>query len=207
MKRKTILRGWMVILVIVVLLPFGAWAAAAGLIVHSAPSHADALVVLAGSATYLERVHHAAQLFNAGRAPLIVLTNDNVRSGWSTEQQSNPLFVEKAANELKLQGVPAQMIEILPGAVSSTYDEALRVRDHWREHSWRSLVVVTSAYQSRRALWTMRRVFQGENVVIQMDPAPLGEQSPSSATWWCHWLGWKLVPGEYAKIVYYRIKY
>lgn len=206
MTRKTIIRGSTVILLIIVLLPFGAWVAAEGLIVRSAPSHADAVVVLAGSATYLERVHHAAQLFNAGRAPLIVLTNDNVRSGWSVEQQSNPLFVEKAVDELKRQGVPAGVIEILPGPVSNTYDEALRVRDHRRD-GWRSLVVVTSAYQSRRALWTMRRVFQGEDIAIQIDPAPVGEQSPSTATWWCYRLGWKLVPGEYAKIIYYRIRY
>ena len=46
-----------------------AWAAAQWLIVRAELSHADALVVLAGSSAYTERALHAAQLFNEGRAP------------------------------------------------------------------------------------------------------------------------------------------
>src|SRR5947208_9632859 len=207
MKRTLLIRGSLITLLLVLLWPLAAWAAAEGLIVRSETSHADALIVLAGSATYLERAHHAAQLFKNSRAPLIVLTNDNVRSGWSAEQQRNPLMVERATEELKRQGVPAEKIEIVPGVVSNTYDEAMHLRDYTRERGWRSVLVVTSAYQSRRALWTLRYVFQDAKVSIGMDPAEPGEQSPRPATWWWHRLGWKLIPGEYAKIIYYRIKY
>jgi uncharacterized SAM-binding protein YcdF (DUF218 family) len=183
------------------------WVAAEALIVSSDLAHADALVVLAGSSTYLERTHRAAQLFKEGRAPKIILTNDNLKSGWSAEEERNPLFVERAAAELKRLGVPGQMIEVVPGRVVSTYDEAVQLRQYAGERGLRSILVVTSAHQSRRALWTFRRVFQGSDVEIGLDPVAPGEQAPTSATWWRHRLGWKLVPGEYGKMVYYWIYY
>jgi uncharacterized SAM-binding protein YcdF (DUF218 family) len=184
-----------------------AWVAAEALIVKSELAHADALVVLAGSSTYIERTHRAAQLFREGRAPVIILTNDNVAGGWSAEEERNPLFVERAAAELKRQGVPADKIEIVPGVVSSTYEEAVRIREYALEKGLRSILIVTSAYQSRRALWTMRRVFRGSDVEIGLDAVEPGQQSPRPGVWWLYGLGWQMVPGEYVKMVYYWINY
>ena len=204
-RRK---RRWLrIILVLAIAWPVAAFVAAKTLIVRSATSNADAIVVLAGSSTYVERTQHAAQLFNQGLAPRIILTNDNIRSGWSVEEQRNPLFVERAAEELKRQHVPADKIEIVPGTVSSTHDEALRIRDYTRERGWHSILVVTSAYQARRALWTLRRTFTGSDMKIGLDAAAPGQQSPRPATWWFGRLGWKLVAGEYVKIIYYYFKY
>ncbi len=187
--------------------PLLAWIAAKGLIVKAELSQADAIAVLAGSSTYRERTHRAAQLFHEGRAARIALTNDNQRSGWSAAEQRNPLFVERAVEELKEQGTPVERIEIVPGAVTNTYEEVLHLREYALARGLRSIVVVTSAYQSRRALWTLRRVFHGTGVAIGMDAVEPGEQSPSPATWWLHKLGWKLVPGEYLKLIYYRLKH
>lgn len=184
-----------------------AWTAARGLISRSDLARADAILVLAGSSTYVERTSRAAQLFHEGRAQKIILTNDNLQSGWSAERERNPLFVERAADELKRRGVPAEKIEVVPGPVRSTYDEAVRVRHYAAEHGLRSILVVTSAYQSRRALWTFRRVFQESGVLIGMDPVAPGEQTPRPVIWWAHRLGWELVPGEYLKMIYYRLRY
>lgn len=184
-----------------------AWGSARALVVRSALPHADALVVLAGSSTYIERTHRAAQLFAEGVAAKIVLTNDNLPSGWSAVQERNPLFVERATDELRRQGVPAERIEIVPGVVSSTYDEIMRVREYSVEHRLRSILVVTSAYHSRRAWWTLRHVFRGSDVAIGLDAAAPGEQSPWPATWWWHRVGWQMVPVEYAKMVYYWWRY
>ena len=196
-----------VVLALLLAWPVVAWVAARGLIVKAELRQADAIAVLAGSSTYVERTHHAAQLFREGRAATIVLTNDNLRSGWSGAEQRNPLFVELAMDELKRQGVPVEKIQIIPGAVTSTYDEALHLRDYAISRSLRSILVVTSAYQSRRAMWTLHRIFDGRGIVIGVDPAEPGEQSPSAIGWWLHRFGWKSVPLEYVKIVYYRWKY
>lgn len=201
------LRPWGRVAVLLLLAwPMVAWIAAAGLIVKAELPHADAIAVLAGSSTYLERTRRAAQLFHEGRAPTIVLTNDNLPSGWSGAEQRNPLFVERAVEELKRQGVPVEKIEIVPGAVVNTHDEVLHLRDYAAAHRLRSVLVVTSAYQSRRVLWTLRRVFHDNNLMIGVAPAE-PEQSPKAATWWLHKFGWKLVPGEYVKLVYYWWKY
>ena len=194
-------------LLVVIALSLVAWLAAEALIVRSDLAHADAMVVLAGSSTYLERTHRAAQLFHEGRAPRIILTNDNLESGWSAEEERNPLFVERATDELKRQGVPKERIEVVPGRVTSTYDEAVHVRQYTGDHGLRSILIVTSGYQSRRALWTLRRVFRGSDVLVGLEPVAPGEQAPVPAVWWGHRLGWELVPGEYAKMIYYWMHY
>src|SRR5437899_6020016 len=155
--------------------PLLAWVAAKGLIVKAELPHADAIAVLAGSSTYLERTHRAAQLFREGRAAMILLTNDNLRRGWSLAEQRNPLFLELAVEELNRHGVPVEKIQIIPGAVTSTYNEALHLRDYAISRSLRSILVVTSAYQSRRALWTLHRIFDGCGIAIGCDPAEPGE--------------------------------
>ena len=207
MKPSTKRRSLIVIAATALLWPLVAWGAAKGLIVHSQMSRADAIVVLAGSSTYLERAQHAARLFSEGRAPIAVLTNDNIRSGWSVEQQRNPLFVERAADELKRQGVRANQIEIVPGAVTTTYDEAQHIRAYAQSRGWHAIVVVTSAYQSRRASWTLNRVFDGSNIAVAIDAAATGEQSPAPIAWWFSAFGWKSVAGEYLKLIYYRMRY
>jgi uncharacterized SAM-binding protein YcdF (DUF218 family) len=183
------------------------WVAARALIVSSEQAHADALVVLAGSATYRERARWAARLFLEGRAPKIILTDDGLRGGWSITEQRNLFFVERAAQELQRGGVPANRIEVIPQVVSGTHEEALRVREYASTHDLHSILVVTSAYQSRRALWTLRRVFKDSGMEVRLEAAPTGEQTPSPTTWWWHKLGWQLVGGEYVKMVYYLAHY
>ena len=187
--------------------PLVAWAAARGLVVECELERADAVVVLAGSSTYRERARHAAEIYARGRAPLVLLTDDGQKSGWSAESQTNPLFRERAAAELSRLGVPAERIRVLPGVVASTYDEALRVREFAAAERLGSVLVVTAAYQSRRARWTMRRVLDDAGVRVDVDAPPPGGDSPPAATWWMHLLGWKLVPGEYLKLAYYVLFY
>jgi uncharacterized SAM-binding protein YcdF (DUF218 family) len=192
-----LLLGWSVL----------AWVAARALVVNADLSRADVIVVLGGSATYLERTHLAAELFRAGRAPRIILTNDGEQGGWSSAQQRNPFYFERAQEELRRAGVPADSIEVLPQLVSSTYEEAVLLRQWTKAQRLQSILVVTSAYHSRRALWTLRRVFQDSGLAIGLVTPPHGAQTPAPATWWLHPSGWRLVAVEYVKMIYYRICY
>lgn len=185
----------------------GAWAAAGWLVVREELPRADALAVLAGSATYVERAQRAAELYREGRAPRIVLTNDGLRGGYSAADDANPLFVERAARELRAAGVPDEAVEVVPQTVTSTFDEAVRLREHAAARGYRSLLVVTSGYQSRRALWTLRRVFGEGDVRVGVEPVETGRQTPRPFAWWLYPLGWRLVPGEYVKLAYYRLFY
>lgn len=184
-----------------------AWWAARALVVSADLGRADALVVLAGSSTYVERTREAARLFGEGRAPRVILTDDGQQGGWSSAEQRNPRFVERAAEELRRGGVPAASVEVLPGTPSSTHEEAEALRRYAAARGLRSLLVVTSAYHSRRALWALTRAFEGSGVETGLHPVAPGAQTPRPATWWLHPAGWKMVAGEYPKLVYYRLRY
>lgn len=183
-----------------------AWSAAKLLIVEAPLDRADAIVVLSGSKTLTERVTLAAQLFKERKAPKVILTNDNLRGGWSSAEQRNPYFYETAGNELRRLGVPVEAILVVPAPVSSTHDEALAVRV-FTQSKFKSLLIVTSAYHSRRALRTFRRDFAGSDITIGLIPVTTGFQTPRPGVWWLHRRGWEMVPIEYAKLVYYVFHY
>lgn len=187
--------------------PFAAWAGAKFLIREAPLDKADAIVVLSGSATYRERAREAARLFFEGRAPRILLTNDNHQGSWSSAQQRNLFFYERSLEELKKSGVPPESIEVLMQPVTGTYDEAELIRDYAQQHGLRSILIVTSAYHSRRALWVFSKGFRDTGVQIGLDAVPPGQQSPPPATWWLSITGWEQVPTEYVKMVYYVIRY
>lgn len=187
--------------------PFAAWGGAKFLIKEAPLDKADAIVVLSGSATYRERAQEGARLFFEGHAPRIVLTNDNHQGSWSSAQQRNLFFYERSLEELKKSNVPSQSVEVLMQPVTSTYEEAELIRDYAQQHGLRSILIVTSAYHSRRALWVFSRVFRDTGIQIGLDAVRPGQQSPPPETWWLTLKGWRLVPTEYVKMLYYVIRY
>jgi uncharacterized SAM-binding protein YcdF (DUF218 family) len=162
---------------------------------------------MSGSATFRERARHAAALYNEGRAPRIVLTNDRLHSSWSEEEQKNPYYYERSRDELRRAGVPDGKIAVIMVPITGTYDEVVLLREYAEANHLSSLLVVTSAYHSRRVLWTFRHVFQGSGKLIGIDPAEPGMDTPAAATWWLHRLGWQMVPEEYVKMLVYRLRY
>ena len=196
-----VLIGWALIW------PLVAWAGARLLITESPIEKADAIVVLGGSANYKERARAAAKLLQEGRSPRVLVTNDNMRGPWSSAQQRNPFFYERALEEIKNAGVSTTSVELLPQPVASTHEEAELVRQYAEEHQLHSVLIVTSAYHSRRALWVFSRVFRDTGIRIGLINVRPGDESPRPATWWLSLRGWRLVPTEYVKLVYYVTKY
>ncbi|HSD46474.1 MAG TPA: YdcF family protein [Pyrinomonadaceae bacterium] len=203
-RRRRIAKA---LLVCVLIWPFAAWAAARLLITEAPLAKADAIVVLGGSANYRERTHEAAQLLFAGHSPRILITNDNTRGPWSSVEQRNLFYYERAFEELKNAGVPSERVELLPEPVTSTYEEAELVRRYAENRGLKSVLVVTSAYHSRRALWTFSRVFRDTGIQLGLVPAGQATESPRPSTWWLTRRGWRLVPTEYVKMIYYVVKY
>ncbi len=187
--------------------PFAAWAGAQYLITEAPLDKADAIVVLSGSANYRERTREAAKLFFEGRSQRILITNDNARGPWSSADQRNLFYYERSLEELGNAGVPSQNIEVLMTPVTGTFDESEVIRDYAQQHGLRSILIVTSAYHSRRALWVFSKVFRDTGVRVGLMSAERKEESPPPLMWWLTLRGWKLVPTEYVKMVYYMINY
>jgi uncharacterized SAM-binding protein YcdF (DUF218 family) len=183
-----------------------AWTAASFLVSQSELASADVLVLLSGASNYRDRAQHAATLWQQRRASRILVTNDGTRGPWSEADQRNLFFYERSVSELQRSGVPAADVDVLPKEVVSTYEEAREVRAYAEANGVNSILVVTSSYHSRRALWTYRRVFSDSKIRIGLSPA--GDEGTAKRVWW--WLtisGWETVPLEYVKLGYYWIHY
>ena len=205
--KQIIWRRLAIAVIALALLPVFGWILARSLVVRVPVSSADAIVVMSGSATFRERARHAAALYNEGLAPRIVLTNDYLKSSWSEKEQRNPYYYERSRDELLRAGVPEDKIAVIMVPITGTYDEVVLLRKYADSNHLSSLLVVTSAYHSRRVLWTFRHVFEGTGKLIGIDPVEPGVETPALATWWVHRLGWEMVPKEYAKILVYWLRY
>ena len=202
--RRSILK---IVSCCILIWPFAAWAGAKFLITEAPLDKADAIVVLGGSATYKERTREAARLLYEGRSQLILITNDNQQGPWSSTDQRNLFFYERSFEELRKAGVPPQNIDLASTPVTSTYEEAQVVKEYAQRRGLHSILIVTSAYHSRRALWVFSRVFRDTGISIGLASVRPGQQTPPAATWWLSARGWSLVPVEYVKMIYYIIRY
>lgn len=205
--RRIVLRAIGAAAAFVVALAVLAGPIARFLIVRAGPARADAVVVLSGSPVYDERVRYGIALLREGRANTLVLTNDGLRGRWSRRRQANLTSVERAKDVVIDAGIDEQRLVILPTRVNSTYDEAVVVRAFAERTGISDVLVVTSPYHSRRALWVFRRVLGPAGVEVGVDSPLPGQQSPRPGEWWLSRGGWYSVALEYVKLVYYRIRH
>ncbi len=179
------------------------------MIVEKPLAKSDAIMVLSGSSTFVERCDKAAELFRAGKASKIFLTNDGQKGGWSQKDERNPFYWELAQRQLTKQGVSAEAIEVLPETVEGTRDEAVLLVKTAKERNLNSILLVTSGYHSRRTLWVFEKVAAEHNANVEfgIESPPVGQQTPFAEIWWLTPRGWRDVAGEYLKFVYYWLFY
>ena len=199
---------------LIFLILFGVWLflapfLARNLIIEKPLDKADVILVLGGSSTYIERTQKAAELFKKGAAPKIYLTDDGEQAGWSKIEKRNPPYFELARNSLIAQGVPPENIEILEPQVTGTIYEARILSEKAKSANLKSVLIVTSAYHTRRAFSTFQRIFTENNQPTELGivSPPTGEQTPPPFSWWLSANGWNFVAGEYVKSFVYWVYY
>ena len=203
--RRLVLRAIGAAAALLVALALLAGPIARFLIVRAEPARADAVVVLSGARVYDERIRHGISVLSEGRAQSIVLTNDGLRGRWSRRRQANLTSTQRARDAVLDAGIPERRLIVLPPRINTTYDEAVAVRGFAEKAGIRTILVVTSPYHSRRALWVFRRILNPAGVEVGIEsPAP-GELSPQPGRWWLTRTGWHSVALEYVKLVYYWI--
>lgn len=182
-------------LIFVVGLTHSWWLAALGgwLIVADPLQPVDAVVPLAGDPL---RIPWAAQLWRQQRAPWFVATSMPMAGG------SYGAFVKQQAIE---NGVDDAAI-IMPAAVATTtYGEALILREVAQAQGWRSLLIVTSPSHTRRARMIFRAIFAHTGITIVM--RPVEHHWYRAETWWRSWNGLRETWMEYTKLALYQIGY
>lgn len=184
-----------------------AFAGAKFLIVKADLAAADAIFVFSGPGTYVERADWAAKLYREKRAPLVVVSNEGLLSGWSATDERNLYFYELSARRLEQQGVARKDIRVMSGYDAGTYRESVKLCGYVSDQGFKRVLVVTSAYHSRRAFWSVQRACGDQAIQIGIDSPPPGWQTPRPEIWWAHRIGWRFVAAEYVKMVYYRLSY
>ncbi|MDO8746681.1 MAG: YdcF family protein, partial [Thermodesulfovibrionales bacterium] len=109
---------------------------------------ADVIVVLAGEET--ERVEHGVKLFKEGwsRKDRIILTGGPLvwKYTWATLMQEHAVHL----------GVPKSAI-LLEDKSKTTEEDAIFTKKLMDKHGYKSCIIVTSPYHSRRALKIFKR--------------------------------------------------
>lgn len=142
------------------------------LVVEDPLEKSDAIIILSDDNFYADRATRAAELFRQGLAPVVVASGIRLRPNASIAELMNHDLIER--------GVPKQNILIFPQDADNTKEEAQFLQKLVQSKNWKSVIVVTSNYHTRRARYIFRKVF-ADTVTIRIASARDGDYDPD------HW--------------------
>jgi uncharacterized SAM-binding protein YcdF (DUF218 family) len=164
---------------------------------------ADAIVVLAG--TRMDRALEAADLYQSGYAPRIVITREAPERSFAVLAQRGITLAANAdvtRGVLEKIGVPSAIL--IPAAIhDNTALEAQTVRQLALMNQWRTVIVVTSKYHLRRAGFAMRRELKATGTDVVMHGTRYDDANPDR--WWTSRADWRWVITEGGKLVAYEL--
>ena len=176
------------------------------LILENPPEKSDLIVCLAGS--NIERGLAAADAYRQGLAPKIFVAREEVPDGYELLMEKGikyPETIDLMRSLLKDLGVPKSAIIRNDTQVGSTIAEARIVKIIVEQKGYKSLIIITSPYHSRRAWLTYRKVFEGTGVRILALPSKYSLFR--SEDWWKHRRNVKKAIVEYQKLIFYTLRY
>jgi len=173
------------------------------LIVSDKLQPADVIVLLNSDVN--TRPFRASELYKQGLAPVIVIARSESTPTVDLGLVPNDTDISVAVMEK--QGVPADKIIVLPfpGGVTSTFDEAAVIRQYVQAHQTRRIILVTSAFHTRRARWIFEKTLAGLPVALEMVAVPYAGFDQTN--WWKNETGLITLNNEYIKLFYYLFKY
>lgn len=148
---------------------------------------ADAIVVLGGNTangranwflpydkdTAIVRVDTALALYEAGRAPKVVLSGGALEGDVSEARGM--------AHVLKLQGIPDEAL-VLENSSRTTYENATLTEEELKEHGFKRILLVTSALHMPRAMAAFSK--QGVSAIPAAAPPQIFLPADGSITPW-----------------------
>lgn len=147
--------------------------AAESWVVDEPARQADAIIVLGDDNFYADRATRAAELSRQQVAPVVVVSGRRLRPSAG--------IVELMEHDLVERGVPKEKILRSANDTDSTREEAKGLAKFAADHHWKSVVVVTSNYHTRRARYIFEKVFPS-STTVSVASASDGDFNPES--WW-----------------------
>ncbi len=120
----------------------------------------------------VDRLIHGARLFQAGKAPLVVLTGGNAE-GFQPES-------EAMADVLQLMGVPDKAM-LLESKSRTTYQNGVNTVSLLKQRGIHKVLLVTSAYHMRRAVMVFEKL--GITVIPAATDYQIVERSKTILDW------------------------
>jgi len=142
-------------------------------VIDEPAAHADAIVVLSDDNFYADRATHAAELFRQGVAPVVVASGRRLRPDAGISELMEHDLIER--------GVPKEKILRFTQDTDSTIEEAEAIAGLAKDHHWKTLVIVTSNYHTRRARYIYEKVIP-TGITVNVASARDGDFDPER--WW-----------------------
>lgn len=199
-KRTAIVVAIVAVVSAAAFLPF----AGRYLAVNDTLERADAIFVLAGAR--VERWLEGVDLHHENWAPRIVLSR--VREEPAEEQlRSRGVHLPDETDMIRTAmiqlNVSPDAITALPDGLDNTAQEARSIRAMVERERWKTLIVVTSVYHSRRTQVAFRREFRDSPVKIIVRGARYDGATPHR--WWTRRSDIRWVASELQKLLIYRL--
>jgi uncharacterized SAM-binding protein YcdF (DUF218 family) len=147
--------------------------AAESWVVDAPAAHADAILLLGDDNFYADRATRAAELIRQGAAPVVVASGRRLRPSAG--------IVELMQHDLIERGVPKEKILPLAQDADNTEEEAAALSKFCVERHFRSVILVTSNYHTRRARYIFENTFPS-SISISVASARDGDFDPEH--WW-----------------------
>jgi uncharacterized SAM-binding protein YcdF (DUF218 family) len=133
---------------------------------------ADVIVALGGD-SLCNREKRAAELYHQGWANNVVVSGIKYPYGFHTGDAARAYVIN--------QGVPEEKISIIRDTLN-TRAEAKALDSLMRERGWNSAIIVTSAFHSRRAMYTVEKTARDR--AFHSSPVPTGHPEWEPYAWW-----------------------
>jgi uncharacterized SAM-binding protein YcdF (DUF218 family) len=176
------------------------------LIYEQKPQKADLIVVLNGRDA--ERSLAAVDLYNQGYAGLIIMAGLVKQPGsdefWKRVggNFNGKVFFQRA---IEAMGIPEKSFQFIGNGVTSTYDEAIATRQFLKENGYKSILIVTSKWHSRRAYLTFKSVIKDDGIKVWIYPSKYDTFDPNA--WWKSENNIELIVDEYIRFIYYIVSF
>jgi uncharacterized SAM-binding protein YcdF (DUF218 family) len=147
--------------------------AAQSWIVEDPLQRADAILVLGNDNFYGDRASRATELYRQGLAPMVVASGKRLRPGADVASLVEHDLIER--------GVPKGSIVRYAHDAENTREEAEGLLQIVTARNWKSVIVVTSNYRTRRARYIFEKVF-GKSCAVRVASAHDAGFDPER--WW-----------------------
>jgi uncharacterized SAM-binding protein YcdF (DUF218 family) len=170
------------------------------LVVSDPLKRSDAIVALGGGDP--QRIIVATRLYQEKWAPIIIASGD-LTPDYVEALGEKLTYAELGAKLIIGKGVPPENVVIIKRG-TSTFEEAIGVKEYAQEKKFRQIIVVTSIYHTRRTRAVYRKIFGGSGIEVIIRPAEGGKFSTDR--WWTREDDLVFVNSEWVKLILYKVQ-